>query len=256
VDCVQSKRCLDLFSGTGSVSQVLEGRGYEVTTLDMDPRFKPKICADVRSWDYQKYPPGYFDIVTASPPCTEFSKAKTVGERKLTQALEVVEKTLEIIKYFNPPVWWLETPRYGLLTKSELMRDIPCWDCDYCQFALLGCRKPTRFYGSAHLTKLQPTLCDGETCPNLAVGRRHKHPLGGHWGSGGASKKRTYPIPEGVVLMASGLNQEKPTSKVSSEKALRRVRFAADTPKGTSDFEQEAEIPPKKSQRWTLLPPE
>ncbi|EPS57239.1 hypothetical protein M569_17581, partial [Genlisea aurea] len=103
VDVETTKRALDLFSGTKSVSKVLKGWGYETITVDMDSRYQPDMCANILEWNYRQYPPGYFDIVTASPPCTEFSKAKTIGERKLALALEVVQKTLEIIQYFNPP---------------------------------------------------------------------------------------------------------------------------------------------------------
>ena len=34
---------LDLFSGTGSVAKVYRDHGYEVITLDSDPRFKADI---------------------------------------------------------------------------------------------------------------------------------------------------------------------------------------------------------------------
>ena len=64
-------RMLDLFTGTGSVAQAFRSRGYAVTTLDLDPRAAPDILADVLQWDYTTYPPGYFDVIFAAPPCTE-----------------------------------------------------------------------------------------------------------------------------------------------------------------------------------------
>ncbi len=43
----ESLRVLDLFSGTGSVSRVFVDEGYEVVSLDIDPKFNPTIVADV-----------------------------------------------------------------------------------------------------------------------------------------------------------------------------------------------------------------
>jgi hypothetical protein len=62
------KRALNLFCGRKSVASVLQKWGYEVHTLDLDPSRDPTICEDILTWDYQKaYPPGYFDLVAASP---------------------------------------------------------------------------------------------------------------------------------------------------------------------------------------------
>ena len=74
-------RVLELFSGTGSVGNVCRRLGCIVTSLDRD------MDADVRTHimdrDFRSYPPGFFEVIWASPPCTEYSVAKTVGVRKL-----------------------------------------------------------------------------------------------------------------------------------------------------------------------------
>ena len=80
--------------------------------------------------------PRHFSLITASPPCTDFSQAKTTGQRDIEYALSLVQRTLEIISYFQPDHWWVETPRYGLLAKHQLMSAYPKWDVDYCQFSL------------------------------------------------------------------------------------------------------------------------
>jgi hypothetical protein len=65
---------LDLFSGTGSTAAAFRKKGYEVVTLDYDQKFSPDILTDVLAWDYQlTFPPGYFETIAASPPCTEYS---------------------------------------------------------------------------------------------------------------------------------------------------------------------------------------
>ena len=67
-------RVLDLFSGLGGWSAAFKDRGHSVTTLDIEPKFKPDICADILSIDsISKL--GTFDIVLASPPCEVFSIA-------------------------------------------------------------------------------------------------------------------------------------------------------------------------------------
>jgi hypothetical protein len=68
------KRILDLFSGTEpsvhfdyignnkttkmhawtrSVGKIFAKHGYEVTTLDLEPKLQPDIVADILTWDYR-----------------------------------------------------------------------------------------------------------------------------------------------------------------------------------------------------------
>ena len=84
------------------------------------------ILANVLKWQYQNtFPRGYFEVIAAGVPCNEYSPAKTIGQRRLDYADRLVEKTLEIIQFFNPPVWWIENPRLGLLKDREVIRGIP-----------------------------------------------------------------------------------------------------------------------------------
>ena len=201
-DCAQVRfeagvgkpKALDLFSGTGSVANVLRERGYEVVTLDLLPKYNADWQMDVMEWQYWRIPARTFDVITASPPCTEFSQAKTVGERKLTQAMYIVEKTLEIIQYFRPRFWWLETPRHGKLPRMAVMQAIPFWDADYCRFGR-DFQKPTRFYGSSLLSLFEAQKCLGAAFPAITQGK-HRGSLGGERN---ASVGKTYPIPKGLV---------------------------------------------------------
>ena len=60
-------KLLDLFTGTGSVKNIAEELGYSVTSLDIDPKFRPTHVADINVFDYKShFKPGDFDIVWAS----------------------------------------------------------------------------------------------------------------------------------------------------------------------------------------------
>ena len=96
VTIARPKYALELFSGTGSTTKVLEQHGYTVISLDSDPKYNATIVGSILDWDYGAY---------ASPPCTDFSQAKTNGQRDLKHALSLVQRTLEIISYFQPDRW-------------------------------------------------------------------------------------------------------------------------------------------------------
>ena len=83
--------CLDLFSGTGSVSSQLIARGYNTITLDRD--MEADIKTGILNWNYKEYEPNTFKFIWASPPCTEYSSAKTTAPRKKEEANTIVKRT-------------------------------------------------------------------------------------------------------------------------------------------------------------------
>lgn len=146
----------------------LKKLGFEVISLDKDPKGGADHTIDVLDWDFQSaYPVGYFDLITASPPCCEFSLALTTRPRELDESDRIVRRTLLLINHFQPKAWWIENPRFGLLCKRPCMDGIPYTDVDYCQFADWGYQKPTRIWGSRQVQNIPPVLCDGRTCKNL-----------------------------------------------------------------------------------------
>ena len=108
-----------MFTGTGSVARVARELGYEVTTLDLDARCNPTVCANVLDIDYASlWKPNEFDIVWASPPCETFScarkcnigrvvKGEMMTHERLLRDTEnigvpVLRRTQEIIEYLQP----------------------------------------------------------------------------------------------------------------------------------------------------------
>ena len=123
---------LELFSGTGSVGDVARELGWDVVSLDRD--LPATYQTHVLQWDYTQLSPNAFDFIWASPPCTEYSRAKTVRVRKLEESDQVVKRTWDIIDYFKTPLGHVvENPRTGLLKDREAMQGKPYTDIDYCK---------------------------------------------------------------------------------------------------------------------------
>lgn len=170
-------RTLELFSGTQSFSKAVirQSDKNETITVDILKKFGPTIVCDIEKWDYKIYPPGYFDIIWCSPPCTQYSKAKTRGERNLTEADRLVRKSFEIIDYFNPTVFIIENVGTGLLVeRMKDIRDIPAQFVDYCSYGK-PYRKRTAIWSNI---SFDFKLCSGVGVCESMVGRKHKGSCG------------------------------------------------------------------------------
>ena len=166
-------KLLELFSGTGSVGSAFASAGWEVTSLDSDPKTDATIHEDILTWDYSTYPPGHFDVIWSSPCCTHYSCARRGAKtpRNLALADSLVLRSQEIISYFNPHAWFIENPQTGLLKDRPFMHSIPFCDVDYCAYCDFGYRKRTRLWNNINF---QGKLCLGwGCCPNMD-GNKHK----------------------------------------------------------------------------------
>jgi|TARA_R110001592_G_scaffold66077_7_gene202771 hypothetical protein len=211
-------KLLDLFTGTGSVANVAESLGYEVTTLDINEMCNPTVCANVLDFDYTIWKPGDFQVVWASPPCETFSCARKCnigrvvkGEMMTAERLlrdtenvgvPVLRRTQEIINYLQPRAWFIENPGTGLMKNYIAEKPVMF---DYCRFGF-DYRKRTAIWSNQPLKSL---LCD-KTC--LVNGRHPKTAIGTskvQQGQGGGSDKSgRYAIPKDLIRTLIEIKKE------------------------------------------------
>lgn len=187
-------KALDLFSGTHSFAKCCEDIGIEVITLDIDGR--SDITCDILEWDYTQYPKDTFQVIWASPPCDKYSilqyihKTKEQVEQGWLEADKLVLKTLEIIDYFNPELWFIENPNRGKLKTREFMKPYKYYVVDYCKYADWGYRKRTRIWTNKRGFK--PLRCKKD-CNSMDINNPHYHETDVSWLSGSIDKRHRIP---------------------------------------------------------------
>lgn len=180
-------KVLELFSGTGSVGKCCKELGWEVVSVDMI--LPADHNCDIMDFDYKQYDKDNFDIVWASPPCTNYSVLKKCWYgRKLKdgtiyskeqnikdqdEADKLVLKSFEIIDYFNPSLWFMENPQTGNLKNRDIMKGKPFYDVDYCMYSDWGYKKRTRVW--TNKKDWIGKLCDNSgKCGNMINVDNHK----------------------------------------------------------------------------------
>jgi hypothetical protein len=202
-------RILVMFSGTGSVE-----RGFTqcfpsatVVTLDSDAKWCPTHITEVESWDPRQYSPGFFDVIWASPPCTQYSQARTTGgPPDLELADACVQHTLDVIEYLKPRHWFIENPtgRYpNALRLQPVMQKLPVpLFCTYCKYGMRYC-KPTCIWTSSppgtpllECTSRTPCMCKWATGGHPETAQLGPHPTQ----TGAGKSHAVYPIPGPLLI--------------------------------------------------------
>tara|TARA_R100000700_G_C3142073_1_gene123553 strand:+ start:80 stop:760 length:681 start_codon:yes stop_codon:yes gene_type:complete len=180
-------KVLELFSGTGSVGKVAKSLGWEVLSLDLE--LEADLKMDIMDWDYKSYPRDSFDIVWASPPCTFYSNlqncwmgrrkadgiliTKEVLENQRIESDKLIRRTLEIIDYFNPELWFMENPQRGQLKNRDIVKGLPFYDVSYCMYSDWGYEKRTRIWTNKKDWK--NLICDRSgLCGNMKEKKHNK----------------------------------------------------------------------------------
>ena len=112
---------LELFSGTGTLAMAFKELGWETVTLDADKRHCADICCDITEWDCLGI--AKFDHIHLSPPCTDWSQAKTRGVREIDGATHVCLTALDKARALLKPgahfQWRILLLARGLYTNNH-----------------------------------------------------------------------------------------------------------------------------------------
>ena len=190
---------LELFAGTASFARVAEFYGHDTYTIDNDPIFKTDKTMDIMALTPEDIPFD-IDILWASPPCTSFSQSGVwkhwdYFEPKTDFAvlsLELIRKTIEIIKSAKPKYWFIENPR-SILRKFPEMKALPvrvevCY-CRYGEFRM----KPTDIWTNLETWEPRPFCYNG--CKDHITAER-----GSTTGSQGMGKAESARVPQLLCL--------------------------------------------------------
>ena len=217
------KRHLCLFSGTHSFGRVSSKLGFTVTSLDMirddkspfDSNYKSNnhIKADIMTWKYDDYPPGYFKVITASPVCTYWSRIRYSRIGQYSKELDriftktdllndienkgkpMVRRLFDIIFYFKPQYWIIENPyssgMWKYIDTLTFPHNAKNYVTDYCQYGFMY-PKRTKFITNFGNDDLVLKKCWRDTCP--VIKRYGQHDTCEH-----KSRLIKYRIPLGII---------------------------------------------------------
>ena len=154
-------KTLELFCGTKSFSKIAKEYSCSTITSDIDERFSPDIVSNVFDLNFEK---GQFDIIWASPPCEGFSIASmghhwnrddTPKTDVAAKSLEIICKTIEIIKEVQPKYWFIENPRGKLRKVINLPKTAEFGATGF--LGTLDCKRETVCYCRYGDTRMKPT---------------------------------------------------------------------------------------------------
>lgn len=163
-------RILDLFAGKGGELRrdIIEGRGHDYTTLDIDPKFNCDITADIMRIDYLA---GYgYDFIWASPPCETWSVSSigrhwnidnTPKTKQAAYGIELMKHTLNLL-IGSRAKWLIENPR-GKLRKMDFMQGYTLNTITYCQYGEQR-MKPTDIWTYGIDWTPRPMCKNGDSC--------------------------------------------------------------------------------------------
>lgn len=128
------KHLLSLFDHSGGWSKPFR-EVAEVFQVDI------KLGIDILEWDYKAWGKDKNVVgVLAAPPCTHFTVSgnqywnEKDKDGRTAEMIKLVEKTIEIIEYFNPKFWALENPVGRIEKCVPYLKGKRCFSFNPCDF--------------------------------------------------------------------------------------------------------------------------
>lgn len=184
-------KVLELFSGTGYVSNVFRGKGHKAWKVDWSKDLDANLHIDIsklKTKDVTKLCGGKPNVIWASPDCATFSIAATTrgGGLKHRETGTYLPKTeyarfcdkvnrhvINLIVELKPKYWFIENPR-GLMRKVPYMVNIGKklpgavrYTITYCQYGGKT-MKPTDIWTNHPNPKFRLMCNAGDLCHSPA----------------------------------------------------------------------------------------
>jgi hypothetical protein len=188
----------ELCSGTAILGKLAKGGSeggghpliHEVVTVDINPNRRATMTVDLSTPEGREQvaaamsrhvEAGYIIVAHASPPCTEYSKAKTIGIRDLDTSNKFVRGVIDLMDRYAM-AWTLENPgtdhEHNLWQQTGFPELHPHALVDYCAYGHAIQKRTGIAMSSQHMLDTFPTrICNGN-CPasvQVTPGGRTRH---------------------------------------------------------------------------------
>ena len=174
-----------LFSGMGSVEHVLQDAhpGINFISVDILPAKHLTHQMDIRDFcedggPLSKMKTGSVQMLWASPPCNNVSRANTTGIRDLAYVTQMIECIIKVMDHLQPKAWYIENPD-GLLKSLPVMQPFASsmLVVSQCHFGM-PYRKDTNIWTSEYQVLVQTReiwrCARGSECVYKALTRKHQ----------------------------------------------------------------------------------
>lgn len=180
------KILLELFSGSGQMSEVFRSHGWKTVTVDYNPEMKADYCMNVYDLtipEIEKMCGRLPDVVWMSPDCTTYSKLGARYHRyKVTRtpvpksdyAMYCDSHNRELFDMVQNTnwLWFIENPR-GFMRLMDFVEGMPRYTVTYCQYGDTR-RKETDIFTNHPNPRFKPVCKNGDSC-HLPVGHNGKY---------------------------------------------------------------------------------
>lgn len=143
---------VELFSGTGKMAKAFKKMGWDVITIDNDPKHNPTICMDILDITPLFLANLNPTVIWAGVDCSCFTvltmshywnKDGTPNEKNY--GIPLLRHTVHLIASVQPAFWAIENPR-AMMRKQQEVQSWARYEICQCQYGL-DFMKPTDLFG-------------------------------------------------------------------------------------------------------------